>query len=196
MAPLIRTAEDSDVGALLSIYGPLVVGTAISFETRVPSEEEMRARVRLGLMSHPWLVVEQDGQVLAEAHATAFRSRPAYRWSVETSVYVAEQARGRGLARALYQALEALLRLQGHVTAWAGITLPNPASVSFHESMGFEPAGRFEDVGYKLGAWRAVGFWRKRLREPPEDPREPIPYSELRLRPEAVAACREPFGTV
>jgi phosphinothricin acetyltransferase len=171
----IRSATAADADAVLAIYAPIVELTPISFELEVPTVEEMATRISETVLSFPWLVAETPKGIAGYAYARPFRPRAAYRWSVETSVYVAESARGAGIARRLYDALLDGLREQGFVTAFAGITLPNPASVRLHEGVGFVQIGIFPSAGYKLGRWHDVGWWHLRLREPAPDPDEPRP---------------------
>ena len=163
--PLIRLAEEGDAPQIAAIYAPVVRDTIISFEAEPPSAEEIARRVRDTLVRWPWLVCERDGEVLGYAYAGAHRSRAAYQWSVDVSVYVREDARQRGVGRALYTSLIAALDLQGFYNAYAGIALPNNASVGLHEAMGFRLVGVYRGVGYKLGAWRDVGWWGLTLRE-------------------------------
>jgi len=169
----IRNATDADAPAVYEIYRPIVEHTAISFETTPPSVAEMRQRIASALVTLPWLVAESNESVFDDAYASSHRVRAAYRWSVDTSVYVASTWHRQGIGRTLYAALMERLRALGYVNAFAGITLPNPASVALHESVGFAPVGVFRSVGYKLGAWRDVGWWALQLTEPPEEPDEP-----------------------
>jgi phosphinothricin acetyltransferase len=104
----------------------------------------------------PWLAFDSDGAVLGFAYASPHRARAAYRWSVDSSVYVRSGTRHRGIAKALYGALFELLRRQGYVNVYAGITLPNPASVRLHESTGFSLVGTYARVGFKFGRWHDV----------------------------------------
>lgn len=162
---VIRGVRASDAAACLAIYRPHVTDTAVSFEYEAPSEVEFRARIESITRRHPWFVAVSDGQVVGYAYATEFRSRAAYRWCCETTVYVAEQLHGRGVARALYERLLRELTELGHTEALAVITLPNDPSVAFHERLCFRPAGRIERCGFKHGRWHAIGFWQRRLRE-------------------------------
>ena len=127
----------------------------------------------------PWLVADQDGAVIGYAYAGPHHQRPGYRWSVNISVYVAPGQVGRGIGRALYDELLALLRRQGFVNVYAGITLPNPASVALHEAIGMRRIGVYEAVGYKHGGWHDVAWYHLRLADPDGDPPEPIPLPEL-----------------
>jgi L-amino acid N-acyltransferase YncA len=150
-----------------------VTDTSISFELKPPSAEEMRRRIELTLERFPWLVCERHGRVLGYAYAGAHGSRAAYRWSVDVSAYVHEGERRTGVGRALYTSLFSLLPLQGYYNAYAGITLPNPASAGLHEALGFRPVGVYRGVGYKLGAWHDVGWWHLALRKRRADPDPP-----------------------
>jgi phosphinothricin acetyltransferase len=167
----IRDADPvRDADACAAIYAPHVEGTPVSFEERAPDAAEMAVRIERYGASHAWLVAERDGRVVGYAYATAFNERPAYRWSAGVSVYVATEAQGSGVGRALYEALFARLRERGIRTACAGITLPNEASVSLHESLGFEQVGLNRRIGWKLGAWRDVGWFQLELEPPGEGP--------------------------
>jgi L-amino acid N-acyltransferase YncA len=169
----IRLATERDAGQVAAIYAPNVTDTIISFELEPPSADEMRRRIEVTLERYPWLVCERRGRVLGYAYAGAHGSRAAYRWSVDVSVYVHEEARRTGVGRALYASLIAALSLQGFYNAYAGATLPNPASVGLHESVGFRAVGVYRGVGYKLGAWHDVGWWHLSLRKRVADPDPP-----------------------
>ncbi len=177
--PEIRDADPTrDAAACAAIYAPHVEGSAVSFEERAPGAEEMAVRIERYGASHAWLVADQEGQVVGYAYATAFNQRPAYRWSASVSVYIAAEFRGRGIGRALYEALLERLRKHGFHMACAGITLPNEASVALHEGLGFEPVGVNRRIGWKQGAWRDVGWWQLELAPAGEGhPPEPLPPS-------------------
>jgi phosphinothricin acetyltransferase len=175
-------ATAADAGPLRAIYGPIIEQTAISFELAVPSHAEMAARIAERQPDHPWLVADGPDGVVGYTYAGRFSGRPAYDWSVETSVYLAEGARGRGVGRALYTALLATLAAQGYRQAMAGVALPNPASVALHEALGFTAVGVYRAVGWKFGAWHDVGWWQRSLDPtgdgvPPPDP--PCPLTAL-----------------
>ena len=173
-AATIRLATERDAEQIAAIYAPNVIGTVISFEFEPPTAEEMRRRIELTLKRYPWLVCERhDGRLLGYAYAGTHGSRAAYQWSVDVSVYVHEEARRMGVGRGLYASLFAALVLQGFYNAYAGATLPNPASVGLHESVGFRPVGVYRGVGYKLGAWHDVVWWHLPLRERVADPDPP-----------------------
>jgi L-amino acid N-acyltransferase YncA len=172
----IRVATIADAAAIAAIYAPVVANTSISFELTPPSPSEMRERIAKTLPSLPWLVSEDaHGRIDGYAYASRHRERLAYQWSVDVTAYVREDARGTGVGRRLYQALLAELTALGYCQAFAGIALPNAASIALHESMGFEPIGIYRRVGFKLGAWHDVGWWQKQLRLP-EEPLVPEPF--------------------
>jgi L-amino acid N-acyltransferase YncA len=171
----IRDGDGRDAPACAEIYAPHVEASPVSFEERAPESAEMAARIERYGASHAWLVAEREGRVVGYAYATAFNERPAYRWSASASVYVAEEARGSGVGRSLYEALLVRLRERGFRMACAGITLPNEASVTLHESLGFEQTGLNREIGWKEGAWRDVGWFQLELAPagegPPAEPR-------------------------
>jgi L-amino acid N-acyltransferase YncA len=167
----IRDADpDRDAAACAAIYAPHVEGSPVSFEERAPDAAEVAARIERYTAGHAWLVAERDGEVVGYAYATAFNQRPAYRWSASVSVYVADEARGEGIGRALYEALLDRLRERGFRMACAGITLPNEASERLHEGLGFELVGVNREIGWKQGAWRDVGWYQRELAPAPQGP--------------------------
>ena len=178
MNAAIRLARLEDAAALRSIYAP-AVSTPVSFELEVPTEQEMRNRVAKVLKTYPWLVCEQGGRVVGYAYGSRHRDRAAYDWSAEVSVYVDQSSKRKGVGRALYRTLFKALSCQGFFNAFAGITVPNPESVGFHESVGFRPIGVFHRVGFKDGAWRDVGWWELPLATQPEIPPPLMTMQEL-----------------
>ncbi len=180
---VIRLARESDAAAIREIYAPIVRETHISFEQNVPSAEEIAGRIRSALRQHPWLVCELAGRLAGYAYASAFRSRAAYQWTTETTVYVHRDYQRRGIARALYSSLIAILRTQGYVTAVGVIALPNQASVLAHEAIGFEKIGIFQRVGFKAGEWRDTGWWQLDLNAPSKTPASPQPVTKLASEP-------------
>ncbi|PTR24698.1 phosphinothricin acetyltransferase [Luteibacter sp. OK325] len=176
---MIRIATEADAAACHAIYAPIVQSSAITFETDLPGEEAMRGRILTRLATHPWLVWEENGEVLAYAYGGRFRERAAYDWIAETSIYVHENARRRGIARRLYGALLGAMRLQGINQAVGVITLPGATSVAMHEAMGFAPAGVWPKAGYKLSQWWDVGVWSLFLSEPETPPVAVIPFAQL-----------------
>ena len=177
---MIRIAHADDAAILAAIYQPYVERTWISFEETAPSASDMLAKYLTGREHYPWLIAEHDGEVAGYAYGSVHRGRPAYRWSVETTIYLREDAHGLGLGKRLYGALIETLRKQGFRSAFAGIALPNPASVALHASLGFEPIGIFPAVGFKLGAWRDVAWSRLNLTNEGDAPLpEPLKVSEV-----------------
>jgi L-amino acid N-acyltransferase YncA len=169
---MIRMATAADGERLAAIYAPAVTERATSFELTAPDAAEMGRRVTLLTARTPWLVLEEEGQVRGYAYASPHRERPAYQWSVEVSAYVDASTHRAGHGRALYTALFDILTAQGFANAYAGITLPNPASVGFHKAMGFEEVGVYRGVGHKLGRWHDV-IWLHRPLAPKRDDAEP-----------------------
>ena len=192
----VRMATPDDAAAVRAIYAPFVETTAVTFEAEVPPVAEMAERIRTTIPRFPWLVAERD-TVVGYAYASTWRSRAAYRWAVETTVYLRDDARGQGIGRAIYEPLLACIRLQGLRLAIAGITLPNPESVGLHEAFGFRPVAVYRACGHKLGAWHDVGFWEVELAARADaKPPPPVPASTLAGRAEwiaAVAAGLEPI---
>ncbi|GLZ87416.1 N-acetyltransferase [Metapseudomonas resinovorans] len=172
-------ARPTDAEAIQAIYAPVVADTTISFEEVPPSVEEMRRRITATLETYPYLVAVRDGQVLGYAYASQHRARNAYRWAVDVTVYIAETARRGGIGQRLYETLLPILARQGYSSAYAGITQPNAGSVGLHERMGFQHIGTFPQVGYKLGKWHDVGYWRLPLRELSTPPEEPVRFAIL-----------------
>lgn len=177
----LRVASVQDAASCLAIYRPHVETGTTSFETVVPTKSEFTSRIETLLPRFPWLIAEAETGVLGYAYAGPHRARQAYQWCAEVSVYVRPEAHRKGVARCLYEALFEHLRRQNYVNAFAGVTLPNDASVAFHTSMGFESVGIYRGIGFKFGAWRDVGWWQKRLAHPaePAQPASPIPFSDL-----------------
>lgn len=166
---MIRLVEPDDAGAIAAIYAPYVEGTHISFEMEPPSVEALRRRMERG-RAFTWLVHETDGEVDGYAYGSTYRDRTAYQWTVETSVYVRPDRHRRGIARALMTTLLERLAAQGFRGAVANISLPNDASVSLFESLGFQPAGNLPGAGFKLGKWWDVGTWHLPLGPTDESP--------------------------
>ena len=175
----IRLAAQCDAAQIAAIYAPIVAGTWISFEEVPPDEGEMRRRIAALAYLFPFLCCERDGRVAGYAYATSHRERPAYRWSVDVSAYVHEDYRRGGVARSLYGELFTILSRQGYHNAFAGITLPNDASVGLHRSLGFVDVAQYRNVGYKCGAWRDTVWLQRELLALNGEPREPIPLALL-----------------
>lgn len=180
----LRLATPADAATIAAIYAPYVTGTAASFEMEPPEAVEMARRIGDIGERYPWLIEERGGVMTGYAYATRHRPRHAYRWCTEVSVYVRPSNQRNGAGRRLYTLLLDLLRLQGFVNAYAGITLPNLASVTFHEALGFEPFAVFRRIGFKLGAWHDVGWYLKMLAPHPAAPADPLPMPTLLQMPE------------
>jgi len=165
MTVTIREAVEADSDSMREIYRPYVETTAVSFETDVPSVEEFRTRVRRYIEGWACIVAEFDGDVVGYAYGSEHRARSAYRWSVETTVYVAPDHQRTGVGRKLYQVLLPRLAEAGFCNAYAGTTLPNPGSVGLHLAVGFTPVGVFSRVGNKFGRWHDVSWFQKPLRD-------------------------------
>lgn len=178
-SPSLRLARPDDARAIAAIYAPVLQHTAISFEVDTVTAEEMAQRVATTLLRYPWLVAEAGGEVLGYAYAAQHRTRAAYSWSTDVSVYLADHARRRGLGSALYTALLDLLAAQGYANAFAGITLPNAPSIRLHESLGFVAIGVYRAVGWKLGRWHDVSWWQRRLTTSDAAPGTPFPMPDL-----------------
>jgi L-amino acid N-acyltransferase YncA len=174
MTTRIRMATAKDASSVLEIYGPFCEDSPVSFETRRPTVEEIELRIREVCEIYPWLVYENGNEVVGYTYASPHHERAAYRWSVDIAIYISETHRGRGVGTALYGALFQILRIQGFVNAYAGITLPNPASLRLHESFGFQLVGVYRKVGYKCGLWHDVAWWALALQPGANPPEEPI----------------------
>ena len=185
---MIRIAEERDAAQIAEIYRPYVEKTAITFEEEAPGAAEMAAKIHKVGPVFPFLVLEDRGEVIGYAYATQYRERAAYRWSLEDSLYLREDARGMGLGALLLKALIELLRELGYVKIYAVITPPNPASVALHARFGFTQLCRFEDTAFKLGAWQAIDWLELSLREASARPKEPMAFADFaKSRPERLA---------
>jgi len=188
---VVRLAEPGDAAGVHAIYAPIVRDTAISFEVDPPSIEEMSRRIASTLPRFPWLVCADRERIEGYVYAGQHRERAAYRWSVDVTAYVHPDARRSGVGHALYTALLAMLFVQGYHRAYAGITLPNAASVGLHESQGFTAIGVYPAVGWKLGDWHDVGWWQRTLRPPARSPAEPLTRERASVLPEWKIALED-----
>jgi phosphinothricin acetyltransferase len=179
---LIRDADSArDAAACAAIYAPFVTDTVISLEEIAPTATEFVDRIAATTQTHPWLVAEDEDEVVGFAYATRHRERASYRWATDVTVYVTPARHRGGVGRALYETLFELLAAQGFRIACAGVTLPNEASVGLHEALGFKYVGVYRRIGFKFGAWRDVGWWQLDL-DPDADggpPRELGPPKRL-----------------
>jgi len=176
----IRFVQPSDAPALLSIYSPIVLETATSFEVEVPTISTFVDRINTYSSKSPWLVAEVNGQIIGYAYGTSHRSRQAYQWNQEVTVYVHPDFKRQGIARDLYSKLLELLRFMGFGKAIAVITIPNDASIQFHSSMGFRHIGEMKNVGFKLGQWHSTSWWDLELQPVSNEPIEIKPVSSLK----------------
>lgn len=157
---MIRKVTIDDAGDICEIYNHYVLTTHINFEERPIAADEMASRIREAAEQLPWLVYQENGRLLGYCCATRWKARSAYRYSVETTVYLSSETTGRGIGSELYEILLSELQQIGVRSAVAGIALPNPASVALHEKFGFEKVAHFREIGYKFGQWIDVGYWQ------------------------------------
>ena len=163
----IRRATEADAPELLAIYRPFVESTPVSFETIAPSAEDFATRIAGALSGWQWLVAEYNGQCIGYAYGSSHRERAAYRWSVDVAVYVQPANHRQGVGRSLYQQLLEDLAEKGYCNAFAGVTLPNEASLALHRSFSFETVGVYKSVGRKFGKWHDVMWLQRVLRASP-----------------------------
>lgn len=176
----IRMANPADAQALLNIYAPYVINTAITFEYDVPSVEEFASRIAHTLEKYPYLIAEEGGNILGYAYASPFHDRPAYDWAVETSIYVDQNIKHRGIGRKLHDALESTLREQGILNMNACIAYPpeedehlDKNSIEFHAHMGYRLVGEFYKCGYKFNRWYNMVWMEKLIGEHLSDQKPP-----------------------
>ncbi len=174
-----RIANISDAPKLLAIYAPYVENTFITFEFEVPSVEEFSKRIENTLNKYPYVVVEENEEIIGYAYASPFKTRAAYAWSVETSIYVSINHHRSGVGRFLYEVLERILKAQNVCNLCAGISYPNPESISFHQALGYKTAAHFTNSGYKQGEWHDLIWMEKKLCPHNIPPAPFIPYPEL-----------------
>ncbi|MEO7922566.1 MAG: N-acetyltransferase family protein [Chitinophagaceae bacterium] len=175
----IRLATPDDAKGILTIYAPYIEETSFTFETEIPTIEQFAERIGSYLQNWPWLLCEDEGMIVGYAYATRYRERTAYQWCTESSVYIHEDFQRTGIARVLYTGLFDILKRQGFRNIYAVINLPNDRSVAFHEKCGFTYFATYEHVGYKLGKWKNVGWWRLIVNDFGMDPVAPVKFSEL-----------------
>lgn len=161
---MIRPALEADLPAILAIYGPYILTSTATFEYEVPTLSAFTDRFRGITAQFPWLVWEEEGEILGYAYASAPYTRPAYAWCAEPSIYLRPEARGRGIGTALYAALEEILRTQGYQVLYALVTQENAASLRFHEKLGYRKMVLFPDCGFKFGRWLGLIWLEKRLK--------------------------------
>ena len=160
---MIRPATEKDIPEILEIYAPYVENTTVTFEYDVPCRRSFLQRFYEITAQYPWLVWEENGEILGYAYGSAPFERAAFSWCAESSIYLHQDQRGRGLGKKLQLALEALLRLQGYQQLYALVTTDNPASIAFHKALGFTFLAEFPDCGWKLSSWHGLVWLEKRL---------------------------------
>lgn len=175
----VRFAAPKDAAALLDIYAPYVEHTPITFEYEVPSLSEFESRIQNIAGRYPYLVACRDSEILGYAYASAFKGRAAYDWSVETSIYVAQNVKGIGAGSLLYEKLEELLKKQNICNLCACITYPNPESIAFHEKHGYATVAHFHKSGYKFGTWHDMIWMEKFINEHSDHQKPFIPIKEV-----------------
>lgn len=181
MTHKIRFATENDVEKILAIYAPFIKDSAVSFETEVPSLESFRARFNEICETYPWLICEVDNAIAGYAYASSHRSRCAYGWSADVTVYVDPKFHRKNVGRTLYLRLFEILRQQGFYNAFAGITLPNPGSTGLHEALGFTKVGVYKKVGYKQSTWHDVVWYQLELKSGGV-PGDPISIGKLLIQ--------------
>lgn len=175
----IKPATCSDANEMLAVYAPYVSNTTVSAEYEPPSLAEFKRRINCYTEKLPWIVCRIEGKVAGYGYASPHRTRAGYQWSVETSIYVAEDFHRRGVASAVYCALIESLKIQGYYNIFVGITSPNERSVKFHTAMGFVISGSYQDSMYKFGEWRDVLWMAKSLRKHDGQPKPTISFPQI-----------------
>ncbi|GLV27939.1 N-acetyltransferase [Sphingobium sp. TomTYG75] len=179
MTAIIRTALEDDAPHLAAIYAPYVLDTVISFESVPPDAQEFSVRMADCLKYYPWLIAEVDGRIVGYAYAGPHSGRAAYDWSANISVYLTADHHRRGIGRRLYDILIHILRHQGYHSLFAGITLPNSASVAIHTALGMKEVGIYREVGFKFGQWHDVMWMGMAISASTEPSEKPTPFPLL-----------------
>lgn len=170
----IRFATIDDAEAILSVYAPYVLKTANTFEYVVPTVEEFTKRIKKISAHYPYLVCECFGEIVGYAYGSQHRERMGYSWCAESTIYLDEAYHRRGIARALYRVVFALMKEQGYHSVYVSILCANMPSIEFHKSMGFEEIGVFKNIGYKLGEWHSNNWMQLFLNEHGDEPGMPV----------------------
>ena len=176
---MIRFATEKDLPAMLAIYKPYVENTTYSFEYDVPCLRTFTQRFYDHVAQFPWLVWEEEGEILGYAYGSLPFERAAYGWCAEASVYLKSEARGQGIGKKLYEALEKILKAQGYCKIYAIITSENAASLAFHRKMGYKFTGEFPNCGYKFGRWMGVIWMEKDLEDFGHMAKFPVSWREI-----------------
>lgn len=175
----IRIATVADAKEILAIYTPYILKTSITFEYDVPSLTEFEERITNTLIKYPYLVALLENKIVGYAYASSFKSRAAYNWSVETSIYIDETKKGMGIGKLLYQELEQILQKQNICNLCSCITYPNPQSIGFHANFGYKKVALFTKSGYKFNEWHDMVWMEKFINEHDASPSPFIPFSIL-----------------
>lgn len=178
MNTTIRFARIEDTKEILSIYAPYVLHDSATFEYEVPSIEEFEKRIQTIQKSYPYLVYEENNEILGYAYASRYKERKAYEWDVEVSVYVRKDSLGKGIGKKLYACLFTILKKQNICNVYACITGENIGSIKMHEKLGFEHAALFKRSGYKFHRWLDV-VWMEKSLQLVEEPREIIRIKDV-----------------
>lgn len=175
----ITFAIPADALQIRDIYAPFILENAVSFEEEVPEVEELVLRIEKAFQKHVWLVCRFNNEVAGYAYSSVHRERSAYGWVAEVSVYIHPDHRRKAIGNALYHALHEIMRAQGYVKSYPGMTIPNEASRAFHLSLGYLPFALYKDSGYKLGKWHSTEWFSYDLASSSNPPRNITPVSEL-----------------
>ena len=189
----VRLAKREDLPQILAIYAPYVEETSVSFEYTVPAMEEFEKRFLSCTARFPWLVWEENGQILGYAYGSAPFERAAFSWCAESSIYLRRDHRGRGIGKKLQLALEGLLQIQGYQLLYALVTTDNPASLAFHEALGFTRLAAFPDCGWKLGSWHGLVWLEKRLNPRRNVDGFPAPFPKIVEKDQNLSAILGKF---
>ncbi|HKP33100.1 MAG TPA: GNAT family N-acetyltransferase [Chitinophagaceae bacterium] len=177
---MIRLITEDDAAATLEIYRPYVENNVISFEGETPTLDEWKAKIKNILAEYAWLVYEHEGEIVGYAYASRHRYRTAYNWSAESTIYMKEGFHRKGVGKILYKKLFEVLKLQGYVNVYAGVTMPNEKSEQFHLAVGFYEVGYFRKIGYKLGGWHDTRWFQLHLTDHQKKPVELRSINELK----------------
>ena len=175
----VRFATPDDAADILKIYSEYILTKATTFETEVPTLDQFRHRIEQILIKFPWIVCRINNSLAGYTYASAFKEREAYQWSAECSVYLSHAFMNKGIGKILYKTLFPIIKYQGIRNVFAGIALPNDPSVHMHERLGFKPIAVYENIGYKLGQWHNVGWWKLQLNDYSTEPPPLLKFSEL-----------------
>lgn len=188
----IRLAESEDLSGIIDITNQAIRETAANFHVEPRTLDELTAAWQEAKEFYPWVIAEDDGTVLGFASASPYKAKAAYRWTAEVTIYIHPDHRGRGIGHTLYSRLLAILEAQGYRTIVGGITLPNPASIRLHESLGFKHVGTLTRAGWKLARWHDVGFWRMGFSGGGEEPKPLKPVRKVEPEESRPSAKNSP----